>query len=461
MTSSDPAPQASDDTAFFGHPKGLGYLVAAEACWAFAYYGMVSILTLYMTRQLFTPGHMEHIIGFPAYRRTIQAMFGAMTPLALASQTFGLITGFIYVTPIIGGLLADRWIGQRLAIVLGFGCLALGMALLVSEATFLIALVLLVIAGGLVKSNFLGQVGRLYGPDDPRRTPAYGWFLIAVNVGGFITPLVVGTLGEKVGWSQGFMAATVGAGLGFVAYLVGLRHMPADALVGPAAPRVEQATPGRANLFIILALLLVLVANLLNTGTYNQAFNIFPVWAKSHVDLNLFGFDMPVTWFSALDGVLTIVGTAAAVRFWAWQAKRGPEPVETSRIAIGCALTAIAFAVLSLGALAAQGGKTALVAPVLFFVLADAAIPWVDTVIMALFSRAAPAGTATTLLGCYYLAAAGGNFLVGWLGRFYEMMSPTAFWGLHAMIAAVAVVFILGLGAWLNRMIDGAPAAKA
>ena len=442
---------ASDDTAFFGHPKGLGFLVATEAGWAFAYYGMVTILTLYMTRQLFTPSHIDHIIGFPAYSHALQTMFGKMTTLALASQTFGLVTGFVYVTPILGGLIADRWLGQRITIILGLFALTGSMVLLISEATFLFGLLLLVIAGGLMKSNFLGQVGRLYGPDDPRRTPAYGWFLIAVNIGGLITPLVVGTFAEKVGYAQGFTAAAVGSAFAVISYLAGLRHLPQDLIIKSSKVAAKAAGHAGSYFLILGGLLAVLIANILNSGVYNQAFNIFPVWAKDHVDLNLFGFEMPVTWFSAFDGVMTIVGTAFAVRFWAWQASRGTNPPETSRIAIGCALTAGAFSILAIGALAAHGGKTVIFAPIAFFLLADFAIPWVDTVIMALFSRAAPPGATTTLLGCYYLAAAGGNFMVGWLGRFYEAMSPAAFWGLNAAIGLAAVIYILALGAWLNR----------
>src|SRR5205085_2063841 len=109
-------PVTADDTVFFGHPRGLGWLVAAEVGWAFAYYGLVTILTLYMTRQLFTPGHVENIWGFAGYSAVLQAAFGKMTPLELASQTFGVITSLIYVTPIFGGMAADGVLGHKRAI---------------------------------------------------------------------------------------------------------------------------------------------------------------------------------------------------------------------------------------------------------------------------------------------------------------------------------------------------------
>jgi POT family proton-dependent oligopeptide transporter len=448
-----PAPMsANHDAGFFGHPRGLAIIVAAETCYSFAYWGLVSILTLYLTRQLFTPGHVEHILGFGLYRAAMEAAFGKMSYLGLASQTYGLVTGLMYVTPILGGILADRFLGQKPTVTAGMAILTAGYALAVTEAGFLIAMLLLVIGAGCVKSVLLGQLGRLYGPDDPRRTRAFGWFLIAVNIGGFAAPMAVGTLGEKADWRLGLIVAAAGMAVGLIAYLAGLPWLPRDARLekGRAASRVALS---RRDLLVTGALLSLLIPEILNVSTYNQAFNIFPVWAKDHVNLNLFGFSMPVTWFSTLDGILTIAATAAAIRLWGWLAARGREPGDAARIAVGCGLTTAAFLCLTLGVMAAGAGKTAIVWPLLFFVFADNAIPWVDTVIMALISKAAPPALTTTLLGVYYLSFAVGNFAVGWLGRLYETLSPAAFWGVHAAIIAVAVVFMALASRPLTRML--------
>jgi POT family proton-dependent oligopeptide transporter len=445
-----PPPALADDTRFFGHPRGLAYIVAAETGWAFAYYGVVTILTLYLSQQLFTPGHMERIWGFAAYSAGLQAMLGRMTPLELASQTFGLITGLIYATPLIGALIADRWLGHRRTITIGLGVLLAGHVLLVTEQGFLIAALLLVLGGGFVKSNLLGQIGSLYGLEDPRRTRAFGIFLIAVNVGGFAAPLVVGTLGEKVSWRLGLVAAAVGMAFSLTAYLVGRRDLEAARASRPVAGGRPPLKP--RDVRIIGAILLALVAEVLNVGTYNQAFNIFPVWAKSHVALDVLGFSVPVTWFSALDGILTILATAAAVRFWGWQDKRG-EPRATSRIAAGCVMTMIAFSMLTLGAFVGGSGLTPIVFPLAFFLFADSALPWVDTVMMSLISRIAPPGLTTTMLSVYYLSFAVGNFFVGTLGRLYEHMTPTLFWGVHAVIGGAGAVYMLAIGGWLTGLI--------
>jgi len=458
------APRAPDrdraDTAFFGHPMAFGHIFATEICLSFAYYGLVSILTLYMSTYLFLPGTAEKVIGFGPFSQAMGAVFGAKSPLELASATFGLVTGIFYATPLIGGLIGDRWLGTRNCIVAGLVIQTFGYALLPMEAFFLLGMILMVIGGGLVKSNLLGQVGALYGPEDPRRTGAYGLFLIAVNIGGFITPLVVGTLGEKVGWSYGLAAAAVGMSLGLVAYLAGVKRFPARRAI-EAAVSAPGATRGPAQGLVVAALLLVLVGSMLNVGAYNQAFNIFPVWAREHVDRTIGGFEVPVTWFSTLDGILTIVATALAVRIWTWQSRGGRQPRETSRVMVGTALTACAFLVLALAAATSGGGKAHILLPILFFMLADAALPWVDTVIMSLYSRVGPAGLATTLLGVYYLSFTGGNLLVGRLGQAYEHMAPSAFWGLHAAMAGAGLIWLALLGGWMNRVFDASMRARS
>ena len=451
----------SSDTSFFGHPRGLAFLITAECFWAFAYYGMVALLTLYMTRELFTPGHIEHVVGIGPYRRAQEALFGPMTPLALASQTFGLVTGLVYATPIVGGLISDRWLGQRRGVVLGFAVMSIGHLLLVTEAGFLAALLLIVVGAGLVKSNLTAQIGRLYAPGDGRRTRGYGLFLIAVNVGGFVTPLVCGTLGEKVSFRSGLLAASFGMVAALLVYLAGLRHMPPDMVRSRAVGSPREKAPAalaRGQGWVLLALGALLLAELLNVGTYNQAFNIFPVWAKEHVQLDVAGFQVPVTWFSTLDGFFTILGTAVAVQLWSALAQRNREPGDIARVTVGLGLTAAGFLILALASAAAGAGKVPIIAGVGFFLFVDFALAWTDVVIMSLISRAAPPGLNTTLMGVFYLSYAGGNFIVGGLGTLYERMTPAAFWMTHAALAAAGVVYLVVLGRWLRGVL--APAAR-
>lgn len=441
----------------WGHPRGLAVLSLTELWERFSYYGMMGLLTLYMTKQLLLPGHVEQVWGFEPFRAVVEGAFGQLTPLALASQIFGLYTGFIYVTPILGGLVGDRILGQRRTVILGTLLMAAGHAMMVSEHLFLLALLSLILGAGCIKGNMAVQVGRLYGPDDTRRTRAFGIYLIALNVGAFTAPLVCGTLGEKVGFHWGFGAAGIGMLVSLATYLLGQKHLPPDALRKRsdghvAAPRLQ---PGDGR--TILGLLLLLIPYILVFSAYNQAWNIFTIWADKNVDLTVGGFRAPVTWFATLDGILTIVAVLVAVRLWAWQAKRSREPGDIGKINTGLLLGVIGFGILTAGTFMAGSGQVALIFPVVFFVFQDLMIPFVDTVTMSAFSRSAPAAVNTTMMGVFYLASAACQFVLGWLGRFYETMTPGQFWLLHTAVAGAALVFLLVLGRPLTRMLTPRP----
>jgi POT family proton-dependent oligopeptide transporter len=310
-----------------------------------------------------------------------------------------------------------------------------------------------------VKSNLTAQIGRLYSAEDGRRTRGYGLFLIAVNVGGFVTPLVCGTLGEKVGFRYGLFAAGLGMVAAFLVYLAGLRHMPPDQVrARTVQPREKAPAVASGQGWVLVALGVLLVAELLNVGTYNQAFNIFPVWAKDHVALGVAGFQVPVTWFSTLDGAFTILGTAVAVQLWSALAQRDREPGDILRVTIGLSLTAAGFLILGLASAAAGAGRVPILAGVGFFLFVDFALAWTDVVIMSLISRSAPPALNTTMMGVFYLSYAGGNFIVGGLGTLYERMTPAAFWMTHAGLAAAGVVYLVVLGRWLKKVL--APATR-
>lgn len=443
----------ADDRAFFGHPRALAYLVGVEGFWMFSYSGMQFLLTLYMTQQLLLPGHAEHVLGLGLYRSILEHGGAPMSPLAIASRTYGLATGVVYILPILGGFIADRWVGRRRTLTVGLAVMLSAFALLATEAGFLIALGLMVIGTGLVKLNLVTQIGGLYAPSDSRRTQAFAYYLIAANVGSLATPLISGTLAERVGYRYGLETLAVSMGLALAVYLAGRPHLPAD----PPQAR-DVAAPGTAparawDTRVIVALLVLLVGEMLSYSTYNQAFSIFPIWAKAHVDLNIHGFEMPVTWFSTLDGILTILGAMLTIRIWAWQRSRGRELSDASRLVVGCALTAGAFLFLALGALAAGAGKTSMAPAVGFFLLADPAITWIDTVILAAFSRAAPRAISSIMLGIYYFSVAAGSIAAGWLGAFYETMTPTIFWLMDAAAIGSGVVFFFAMGPWLTRVL--------
>src|SRR5882724_100165 len=206
----DPAADAArSDRAFLGHPIGLAYLSFAEAWERFSYYGMLSMLTLYLTTQLLQPGHVENVAGMAGFRGLVESLRGPLSITAFATQISGLYGGLVYLTPIIGGLVADRALGRKRTVTIGAITMALGHFLMAFEMPFLLALLCLLIGVGFFKGNIASQVGALYEPGDTRITSAFQLYHIGINVSVIVAPLVCGTLGETVGWHWGFGAAGI------------------------------------------------------------------------------------------------------------------------------------------------------------------------------------------------------------------------------------------------------------
>src|SRR5215211_5706756 len=224
MTVHAPAAVADARTGeLFGHPKGLAFLFATEMWERFSYYGMRALLVLYMVKYLLLADRADTVVGLTALRRALEWLFGPLDIQPLASQIYGFYTGLVYLTPILGGLLADRVLGQRRTVILGAVLMAIGHFMMAFEALFLFALTALILGNGAFKPNISTQVGTLYAPSDPRRDRAFSIFYVGINLGAFLAPLICGTLGEELGWHSG-----VGMTLGLAIYLYASRTLPPD-----------------------------------------------------------------------------------------------------------------------------------------------------------------------------------------------------------------------------------------
>jgi len=232
--STNPNPRgasSADDRAFLGHPRGLGYIGFTEMWERFSYYGMQSLLVLYMTKQLLLPGHVENIAGMGWFRRLMELGYNAgdtLSVVALSSAIFGTYTSLVYLTPIIGGFIADRWLGRTVTVTIGAILMSVGHFLMAFDVAFLAALLCLLTGVGCFKGNLASQVGELYAPEDLRRADAFQIYYLFINAAVIASPLITGTLGEKVGWHWGFGAAGVGMLLGLAVYLKGRKWLPAS-----------------------------------------------------------------------------------------------------------------------------------------------------------------------------------------------------------------------------------------
>src|SRR3954466_388481 len=221
----DAAPLAGEipEPRFFGHPRGLWYLAFTEAWERFSYYGMQSLLVLYMVKYLLLPGRIEHVAIFDAFRQL--PLYRELDGQPLASAIFGTYTASVYLTPIFGGFLADRVLGRRRTVLLGALTMAAGHFLMAFETAFLFALLCLVLGCGMFKGNIASSVGSLYKPEDLRRADAFQIFYLGINAGVIISPLIVGSLGEIYGWHYGFAAAGIGMLLATGIYSLGQKYL--------------------------------------------------------------------------------------------------------------------------------------------------------------------------------------------------------------------------------------------
>ena len=443
MTHTETERAARRDKAFFGHPGGLGWLSATEFWERFSYYGMLTLLALYMNQQLFKPGHIEHIIGFAPFRRFVEGLYGAHSAQALAAGIVGLYAGLVYVTPLAGGYLADRFIGRTMAITIGASLMALGHFLMAFDATFLFALLSLLLGVGCFKGNIASQVGGLYGTNDPRRADAFQVFLLSVQVAVIISPLICGTLGQKVAWHWGFGAAGIGMLLGLVIYLSGRSWLPPEPKRDPVSRAARAPLTARdwRAVIVLVALLPVLAVGIIGN---QEILNAYLVWAQPTFQLTFFGFDMPVTWIASVDSIISAVTLVMVVGFWRWWATRFTEPDEITKITIGVMLAAIGPLSLAAAAAIAVGGhKASLGWAILFHVVNDIGFANVLPVGLALYTRAAPKQLTGVMIGVYYLHLFAGNLLTGKLAGELEKMSGVSFWLMHAGLMAASAAILL------------------
>ncbi len=245
------------------------------------------------------------------------AVFGPLDVQPLSSQIYGFYTALVYLTPIFGGLLADRVLGQRRTVVIGAILMAIGHFMMAIEQLFLFALLALILGSGAFKPNISTQVGGLYAPDDRRRDRAYSIFYVGINIGAFLAPLVCGTLGEAAGWHYGFAAAGIGMLIGLSIYLYAMPLLPPDELQKAKAAHIESRPLDRNEWRGVIAILVLFIPTTLFWATYEQGGNTIVLWADANTDraVDLFGLvaEIPTTWFLAFNPFMIFAFTPFVV----------------------------------------------------------------------------------------------------------------------------------------------------
>jgi len=435
------------------HPLGLAVLAFTEGCERFSFYGMQALLALYMLDFLPRPGAIESVPGLPALRSAITYVYGPQTTTSLAAQIFGLYTAGVYLTPVLGSLLADRWLGRTPAV--GTGCMLMvaGHFAMAFESGFVVALLLLVCGCGLVKGNIAAQVGGLYADHDPRRSDAFQIFALAIAVGVIAAPIVCGTLGERLGWHYGFAAAGVGMLVSIFIYLAGRRTLPPEPRAVRTGERPKLTRRDWHALAAQGALALILSVAFVNN---DQIYGFYEVWARDNAELGILGWRLPVTWLASFEALTTTILLPLVVLFWRALARRGVAPHELSKIAGGTACGALAPLLLAAAcAIAARTGvKVSLPILIMFHIVNGLAFVNIYPIGLALVSRTAPAGLNATMVGVFYLLFVGTNLMVGWLGALYGTVPNAVFWLLHAGLVGLAALTLLALYRPMRRALD-------
>ena len=443
---------------FFGHPKGLFVLFFTEMWERFSYYGMRSLLVLYMLQYLFDPLQLNgNIPGFTAVKGALEGIFGPLTNQGLSSQIYGLYTAFVYLTPIFGGMLADRITGQRRAVVLGAIVMAIGEFTLMSPSLFFLGLFLLIVGNGLFKPNISTQVGNLYKQGDPRRDGAFTIFYMGINLGAFLAPLVCGTLGQRVGWKWGFFAAGVGMIFGLLLYLWGQKHLAPDlrmqqAASGPAKEKVKEPIT-KDEWTRIIALLVLCALNIIFWGVYEQQGNTMQVWAEQSTHWpQILGFTIPSSWFQSFNPFMIFVFAPLLTMFWGRQARSGKEPTSVTKMAIGCFLLGFSYIIMMVAAAGAIVDRSVLWLVGTTFVLTIGEL-YLSPIGLSLVTKVAPARMVSMMMGAWFLSSFFGNYMNGFLGTFYEKMPKQAYFGMLTGLGLLAGVLMMIVNRPLNKVL--------
>ena len=438
---------AAADTAFFGHPRGLSTLFFAEMWERFSYYGMRAFLILYMT--------------------TPVAAGGLAMADSDATSIYGTYTGAAWGAAILGGILADRWLGQYRSVVLGGTLIMLGHFALVFRALpfFYAGLALIVIGTGLLKPNVSTLVGSLYAEGDARRDRGFSIFYMGINIGAIAGPLAAGYLAQKVDWHIGFAAAGVGMALGLLQLVLGQRYVrvATDRIAAGIAARSATAGTGAAGATVaaspsggllgfstsewkrLAAIGVFFLCGVLFFAGFEQQGSSMSLFAERYTRLDVLGFSFPASWFQSVPPVFVVM--FVPVFTWIWARLGDREPSIAGKFALGLFFMALAMLLMTPAGAMAQSGEGVRVSPwwlIASFALAEFGEICLYPVGMSAVTKLSPTRIVGLMMGVWFLALAFGSKLAGWVAGFIESMPlESIFTTLGGVLLAASVVMAL------------------
>lgn len=431
------------ERTLLGHPRGLFLLFATEAWERVQFYGMRAFLVLFLVDRV-------HGLGWNEAR---------------ALSLYGWYTGLCYLSTVVGGWAADRLLGQRRAVVIGGTVMMLGQFLcaLKQEPLLYTGGALLIAGNGLFKANISTMVGQLYRTGDPRRDSGFTIFYVGINLGAAVGPFLCGTPAEKVDWSLGFAAAGLGMAVGVLTFVFLNRR-----LLGPevgAAPSQRNGASGpRPHAIltreerdrIVVIFVLTFFVSIFWAG-YEQGGGLMNLFTNRSTDRVLLGYEIPTTWFQAVNSAFIFMLAPVFALLWPRLAKSGREPSTGRKMALGLFALAVGFVLLYLAARRAEvvgrAGMLWMVGAYGFQTIGELMLSPVG---LSMVTKLAPPRYASALMGVWFLSNAAGNKLAGSLGALAEGHGDAAVFRGIALGSAVAGLVLYALAPLLHRMTHGA-----
>jgi POT family proton-dependent oligopeptide transporter len=411
-----------------GHPAGLTTLFLIVTGERFSYYGMRAILVLYMVAPLELGG-----LGFDTAR---------------ATSIYGTYTMSVYLSALLGGWIADRFLGARVAVLWGgilIACASFSMVF-TSLASFYAGLVLVVAGTGLLKPNISNMVGKLYSEDDPRRDSGFSIFYLGINIGAMVGPVVCGYLGQMINWHLGFAAAGVGIILSLIQYVAHRKRLahigekPGSQKANEPSLPIQPFTIEEIKKLLLIGLFFIF--SMVFWMVFEQAGSSLTFFADRHTDNSIFGFSFPSAWFQSLNPLFIIV--LAPLFSWLWIRMRHRQPSSPTKFSIGLIFVGVGALVLALGATFIGTGKINPMWLISFYFLQTIGELCLSPVGLSTTTRLAPVRIAGLVMGIWFLSVAFGNRLAGWAAGFYKD-DPWTMFRLFGLLGATAILAGLSL----------------
>lgn len=444
---------------FRGHPVGLYVLFFVEMWERFSYYGMRALLTLFLAAPI--------ILGDP------QSGYGWSNTETLSF--YGTYTMFVYLTSIPGGWIADKFIGQKKAVMLGGLLLCIGHGILAIDAqwAFFTGLVLIVIGVGFLKPNISTMVGGLYKSGDDRRDKGFYIFYIGINLGAFFGALLVGAVAAKWGWHYGFGLAGIGMALGQLVYLWGQKYLTGvgdflGASKDPEEKAIMKKPLSKIEKDRMLVLFLSFLIIIVFWGAFEQAGGLMSLYTEQKTDrmlsfsLPFIGNEVPAAIFQSINAFFIIVLGTAIGGFWYKWGRKGKESSSLFKMAIGVIIMAFGFFFMSKASteVVMDGEsileKSAMIWLVLAYLFHTIGELCASPVALSFITKLAPLKYASFMMGAYFAATGLGNKVAGFVGQMSEGAGEfQVFTGIAVFCTIFGILIILLLKP-LKRLTHGA-----